>query len=499
MRKQSQATFQFKPFSRKQRQVLHWWTKNSPVKEYDGIIADGAIRSGKSLCMSLSFVMWAMSSFNGQNFGMCGKTVGSFRRNVLFWLKMMMYGRGYRYEDHRADNLIVVHKGNVENYFYIFGGLDERSQDIIQGITLAGVFLDEVALMPESFVNQATGRCSVDGSKMWFNCNPSYPSHWFKEEWIDKRESKNLLYLHFTMEDNLSLSEKIKARYKAMYAGVFFKRYILGLWAMAEGLVYPMYEDALEDAPEDDASAYCLSIDYGTMNAFAALLWEKHGAVWYATRNYYYSGRDKGITKTDEEYAKDLDAFLEDITPDRPIETIIDPSAASFIALLKKRMIDKYTHRYKVIPAKNDVMDGIRETATALQLGYFKISPSLADWIKEAEGYVWDEREDDKPIKINDHCLTGDTLVMTKEGEKRIDSLIGTSGEVWSYNTDTGKAELKPHHDCRMTQESAEIYEIETEDGRVIRCTGEHPILTDEGYVMAKDLKESDRIVSIGC
>ena len=139
--------FQFQPFSRKQRKVLNWWCRTSPVKDYDGIISDGAIRSGKTVSMSLSFVMWAMSSFTGQNFAMCGKTIGSFRRNVLFWLKLMLKSRGYKVADHRADNLLVVTRRGVENYFYIFGGKDERSQDLIQGITLAGVFFDEVALM----------------------------------------------------------------------------------------------------------------------------------------------------------------------------------------------------------------------------------------------------------------------------------------------------------------------------------------------------------------
>lgn len=399
MKKNTQTAFKFKPFSKKQRQVFNWWTDRSPVKDADGLIADGAIRSGKSLCMSLSFVIWAMEKFENQNFGMCGKSVGSFRRNVLFWLKMMLYGRGYRYEDHRADNLLIVYKGNKANYFYIFGGLDERSQDIIQGITLAGVFLDEVALMPESFVNQATGRCSVEGSKMWFNCNPSYPSHWFKTQWIDKRESKNLLYLHFTMDDNLSLSEQIKNRYRNMYAGVFYKRYILGLWALAEGLIYPMYENAIEEPPEENPVKRVLAIDYGTMNAFAAILWEKYDR-WYATRLYYYSGRDKGITKTDEEYAEDLDKNFGDIKERLPV--IIDPSAASFITLLRKRRTDG-EHRYKVLKADNDVMDGIRETATAMQMGLIKISPDLKDGIKELEGYVWDEKLDDRPVKINDH------------------------------------------------------------------------------------------------
>ena len=163
------ATIKFKPFSKKQKKVLNWWMDGSPKAGMDGIIADGAIRSGKTISMSLAYVVFVMEKFNGQNAGMCGKTIGSFRRNVLFWLKLMLKARNYNIEDKRADNLLIVSKGNVTNYFYIFGGKDERSQDLIQGITLCSCFFDEVALMPESFVNQATGRCSVEGSKFWLN------------------------------------------------------------------------------------------------------------------------------------------------------------------------------------------------------------------------------------------------------------------------------------------------------------------------------------------
>ncbi len=239
MKKKSRFTF--KPFSKKQRMILNWWTSDSPVKGFDGIIADGSIRSGKTICMSLSFVIWAMDNFETQSFGMCGKTIGSFRRNVLFWLKLMLFGRGYQVKDRRSDNLLEItdRRTKVVNYFYIFGGRDEASQDLVQGITLAGAFFDEVALMPESFVNQATGRCSVEGAKLWFNCNPDNPEHYFKKKWIDDRKNKKLLYVHFTMDDNLSLSDKVKERYRRMYSGVFFKRFIQGLWVAAEGVLFP--------------------------------------------------------------------------------------------------------------------------------------------------------------------------------------------------------------------------------------------------------------------
>ncbi len=267
-RRLKKAVFKFRPFSKKQKKILTWWLPESGVSEHDGIIADGAIRSGKTVSMALSFVMWSMETFSQQNFGLCGKTIGSFRRNVLAVLKLMLLSDGYKFKDHRADNLLEVRKNGVTNFYYIFGGKDERSQDLIQGITLAGVLFDEVALMPESFVNQATGRCSVEGSKFWFNCNPQAPAHFFKKEWIDRAEERNLLYLHFTMDDNLSLSEKMKARYRMQYSGVFFKRYILGLWVAAEGVIYDLFADEEErfilreeDVPEIRYAV--IGVDFG--------------------------------------------------------------------------------------------------------------------------------------------------------------------------------------------------------------------------------------------
>lgn len=404
--RQNGQTFHFSTFSRKQNQVLTWWCEDSPVHDKDGIIADGAIRSGKTISMSLSFVMWAMHTFNGQNFAMCGKTIGSFRRNVLFWLKLMLKSRGYSVTDRRADNLILIRKGDAENYFYIFGGKDERSQDLIQGITLAGVFFDEVALMPESFVNQATGRCSVEGSKFWFNCNPDGPYHWFKLNWIDKRKEKQLLYLHFTMDDNLSLSEKIKIRYRNMYTGVFYKRYILGLWAMAEGIIYDMFSEAQHVKDPSlfenlllDSNKY-VSCDYGTQNATVFLLWEKGtDGVWYCTKEYYYSGREEGKQKTDAEYADDLENWLDKMEI-RAI--IVDPAAASFIAELRKR-------GFKIIKAKNDVEDGIRLVATKLNLQKIVFSTTCINTIKEFASYIWDkkaaENGEDKPVKQYDHAM----------------------------------------------------------------------------------------------
>lgn len=237
------AYFKFAKFSKKQKMVLEWWLPGSPYAEKDGIICDGAIRSGKTTVMALSFCIWAMETFDRENFALCGKTIQSLRRNVIIGLKLMLKARGYHVEERRAENYLLIRRGSVENTFYLFGGKDEGSQDLIQGITLAGVFFDEVALMPESFVNQATGRCSVEGSKFWFNCNPEGPDHYFKKEWIDKLSKKNLIRIHFTMRDNPSLKLSIIERYERMYKGVFFDRFIRGLWVMASGIIFRYFAE----------------------------------------------------------------------------------------------------------------------------------------------------------------------------------------------------------------------------------------------------------------
>lgn len=420
--------FKFREFSKKQKQVLTWWCKDSPVRDYDGIIADGSIRSGKTVSMSLSYVMWAMDTFDDETFGMAGKTIGSFRRNVLTPLKRMLRSLGYKTEDHRSDNCLIVRKNSRENTFYIFGGKDEGSQELVQGITCAGFFFDEVALMPESFVNQATGRCSVDGSKLWFNCNPESPMHWFKLGWIDKcitnlksnevkeRQEKgeilrNILYLHFTMDDNLSLSEKIKERYRSMYTGVFFLRFIKGLWAVAEGLIYTSFTDdnLYEDVPialKATGTRY-IAVDYGTHNPCVFLdVWDDGQTVWVDNEYRWDSTSEEAKRrtdpqKTDSEYADDMAVFIGD-RPDMQCPIVVDPSAASFITELRLR-------GYAVKAADNAVEDGIRVLSAMFANKTVRIHKTRCrGLIAELHSYVWDdkaaERGEDKPVKQKDHA-----------------------------------------------------------------------------------------------
>ena len=389
---------EFTEFSEKQEKLLTWWTDTSPCGNCDGVIADGAVRSGKTLCMSLSFIMWAMHSFTETNFALCGKTVNSLKRNVIYPLLPILKNRGFDIREKMTEGVIEISSKNNTNHFYMFGGGDESAREKIQGITLGGVLFDEAALLVESFVNHAVARCSVKGSKFWFNCNPEGPNHWFKKNWIDAE--KNLLYLHFTMDDNLSLSEDVKNRYRRIYTGVFYNRFILGQWIAADGIIYDMFgKDNLYDDENLSYEKYFVSIDYGTQNPCVYILWGLNNGIWYAIKEYYYSGRDKGVQKTDSAYADDLQEFLCDINP---VAIIVDPSASSFIAEIKSR-------GYRVKKAKNDVIDGIRTVGAMLSKKEIFFQSNMEHTLEEFSMYVWDktsvDKGEDKPLKENDHTM----------------------------------------------------------------------------------------------
>lgn len=388
-----------KGFSRKQLQILAF-----PKTDYDAIICDGSIRAGKTSVMSTGFVIWAMSNFNLQNFAICSRTVQTAIRNVIKPLLGMAYMKErYQLQFRRAESLLIVRKGERENYFYIYGGKDESSYALIQGITLAGVLLDEVALMPQSFVEQALARCSVDGSRFWFNCNPGAPMHWFNVEWIQQPEKHNVLHLHFTMDDNPSLSDKVRKRYESMYSGVFYQRYIKGLWVTAEGLIYDAFEEARHvlKQPVETHGEYYVSCDYGTQNATVFLLWqqEKNSDRWICLKEYYYSGRDNMRQKTVGEYVDDLIVWLDGIMPYR---IIIDPSATPLKAELRKR-------GYQTRDADNDVKDGIADVSSMLKNDRIAFDASCKKTLEEFGAYMWDpkatDRGEDAPIKEHDHAM----------------------------------------------------------------------------------------------
>lgn len=390
---------EFLPFSPKQLGVLSWWCKGSKQEHCDAVICDGAVRSGKTLCMGISFAAWAFYRFDGAAFALCGKTIRSLKRNVVTPLLPVLEELGFACKMRVTENILEVSREGRKNLFYLFGGKDESSCALIQGMTLSGVLFDEVALMPRSFVEQALARCSVKGSKFWFNCNPEYPQHWFHQEWILQAKQKNAYYLHFSMEDNPSLSREIIARYKGLYSGAFYERFVQGKWVAAQGAVYPFMAGAQAfcPVPHRKFERYAVSCDYGTVNPASFGLWGFYNGVWYRIREYYYDSRREGVQRTDEEHYDALCALVNG----RQVECVtVDPSAASFIAVIRRH------GEFNVLPAKNNVLDGIRQVSTALKQGEIKICDTCRDSMREFGLYRWEDNGGkDAPIKENDHAM----------------------------------------------------------------------------------------------
>lgn len=399
--------FRFQPFSEKQRRVLTWWCPDSPVKNYNGVIADGSIRSGKTLCMSLAFVIWAMACFDGQNFAICGKTIGSLRRNVLFWLRLMLRSRGYSVQDHRADNCLIVRRGEVINYFYCFGGKDERSQDLIQGITLAGAMFDEVALMPESFVNQATARCSVKGSKWWFSCNPEGPQHWFYINWITKCRSKGLLYLHFTMGDNLSLDPEIRARYERQYTGVFYDRFILGLWVVAQGAIYRVFTDHKSryytDRPDFDFVQ--IGVDFGgnkSAHTFCATGIKKD----YSKLTVLMTERHEAAGLSPDDLYELFEKFIQHVTAVYGKPKVIYADSAEQTLINGMRVRTDIPVKNSI---KNEIVDRIRGTTGLMASSRFYMTRDCESLVAAFETAVYDDTQLDD-ARLDDGTSDIDSL-----------------------------------------------------------------------------------------
>ena len=386
------------PLSLRQRKAFVWWARRE-YEDYAAIICDGAIRSGKTLAMGMGFFFWAMACFSDRQFALCGRSVGALRRNLLETVLPQLRRLGFACEEKRSEKLLIVRRRGRENRFYLFGGANEASAALIQGMTLAGVLFDEAALMPRSFVEQASARCSVEGSRLWFSCNPEGPNHWFYREWVCRAEEKRALYLHFTMADNPSLGARVRARYESMYSGIFYRRFVLGEWTAAEGRIYDFYApgEYAQEAPAEPWERLRVSVDYGTVNPTSMGLWALKDGVWYRVDEYYYDSRTEGRQKTDEEY---VDA-LEELTRGRRIErVIVDPSAASFIETLRRR-------GFRVMRANNAVADGLRVTADLLKKRRLVICWSCKDCLREMESYEWvnDGSGHDVPRKENDHAM----------------------------------------------------------------------------------------------
>ncbi len=378
-----------------------WWTDKSPYKNYDMIICHGAIRSGKTIAMIDSFITWSLAKHKDQNFILAGKSMGALKRNVLEPMFQILTAKGIDYHYHRSGDPHIIIGTNT---YYLFGASNEASQDTLQGLTAAGAYLDEVALFPRSFVDQAIGRCSAEtgeqSAKVFLNCNPNGPYHWFKKEFIDKAKEKKILVLHFTLDDNMSLSERVKDRFRRMFSGVFFQRYILGLWVLAEGIIYDMFNEEAHTFREipHRIGRYFIGIDFGTNNPTTFLLIGEVGNEYYVLKEYFYNGREQSKQKTVSTYSRDLKEFM----GQTHASIYVDPSATPLIAQLEEDGIYP-------LQANNDVLDGIQSVANLLEEQRLFIHEDCKETIREFSSYIWDkkaqERGEDKPVKDHDHCL----------------------------------------------------------------------------------------------
>lgn len=354
-------------------------------------VKTGATGSGKSFVDFAVTIPKRIQAARGEGLiVLMGNTRGTLDRNILEPMREIWPGC---VGNIRSDNTVLMFGKRV----YALGADNKKHVARIQGATFEYVYGDEITTWSEEVFQMLKSRLRCTHSHFDGTCNPDSPGHWFKG-FLDSDAD---IYQQAYVIDDGVLPPDVVEQLKKEYAGtIYYDRFILGLWTAATGIIYPMYEQAIAEPPQIAPSRYVLSLDYGTQNAFSAGLWALYGDIWWRIKEYYYSGRDTGIQKTDEEYAQDLDRFTRGIGDEYDkLRTIIDPSAASFITLLRKR------GKYRVIPADNSVLDGIRETATAMQTGKIKIAPRCENWIREAQGYVWDDTDgEDRPVKVNDHA-----------------------------------------------------------------------------------------------
>lgn len=405
------------PFSKRQRQALAWWVDGSPHQDKDIIVAEGAIRSGKTMSMIDSFVIWSQTNFSNQNFIIAGKTIAALKRNVIEPLKTSLTDKGISFTYRLNDNTLII----GSNTYYCFGANTENSQDSVQGLTSAGSFCDEVTLMPRGFVEQVMGRCSVEGSKYFFTLNPSNPFHWFKTEYIDKSTEKRILKLKFTMDDNPALAKEARERLERMFTGLFYQRYILGEWVQAEGVIYDMWNKKyVIDCPKerDYYDEIIASLDYGTSTVMTFALYGIKDGIYYLFKEYYWDAQKERQQKTDAEYAEDFQKFTYGY---KVSKVYIDPSAASFRNTMRRLNIICKS-------AKNEVVNGIRTVAALMKDDKFFVDKACKATIEEFSQYVWDskaqERGEDKPLKKNDHAMDRNRYALHSHASQGITKAI---------------------------------------------------------------------------
>lgn len=416
------ARFDFKPFSKQQRRLIHWWRPAVRVSQNSYVIADGAIRSGKTIACIIGFLTWSQTVFSGESFILAGKTMGALKKNVVRPMLQILEAWGWPYEYIRSGTDARLEIGS--NTYYLYGANTEASQDALQGLTAAGAYLDEAALFPESFVNQAIARCSVDGYKVWMNCNPEGPHHFIVENYLNPEEQKRkgVYHLHFTMDDNLTISPKRKQEYKNawLHGSVFYKRFILGLWVAADGLIYQQFADYVqdylitEDWLQDHKIIYAtIGVDFGGTKS---------------AHSFTLTGFTKGFREVivlDEYYCKKRlnpkqlqEAFVDFVRRARAQwkvpEAYCDSAEQTLISGLEMACIQAGVRIDIKNAIKGPINDRIAFYNSLIAQHRWKVMRHCTNIISAFEQAVYDDKKPNQDVRLDDGLMNVDSLDSTE-------------------------------------------------------------------------------------
>lgn len=428
------SKFNFKPFSTKQMKLMNWWRNDAPTSGNDFIIADGSIRSGKTISMIIGFLLWSQSSFKGQSFILAGKTMGALKKNVIRPMLQIIEAWGWPYDYIRSGTDARIEIGS--NQYYLYGANTEASQDALQGLTAAGAYADEAALFPKSFIDQMVGRCSVMGARIWMNCNPGNPHNYIKEEFIDKADEKNIYHLHFLMDDNLTLSESVRERYKRTWpvGSVFYKRFILGLWVAAEGLVYQQFANELEEYLIDPK--WLIDDQNNTKIVYATIGVDFGGTK--SAHSFTLTGFTKGfrdIVVLDEYYRKERinpkqlqDDFIDFVkrarSKYRVYEAYCDSAEQTLISGIEAACREKCLSIDIKNAIKGPINDRIAFYNSLIAQRRWKVMRHCRHVIEAFEQAVYDDKQLTKDVRLDDGIMNVDSLDSTEYSTESVQNEI---------------------------------------------------------------------------
>lgn len=424
--KKKPAKFKFLPFSNQQKRLMHWWRPGLVSAECDFVIADGAIRSGKTIACIIGFLTWSQEMFSGESFILAGKTMGALKKNVIRPMLQMLEAWGWPYTYIRSGTDARLEIGS--NTYYLYGANTEASQDTLQGLTAAGAYADEAALFPQSFIDQMIGRCSITGAKIWMNCNPAGPHHYIREEFLLKKEEKKVYHLHFMMTDNFSLSLKVIERYKRSWphGSVFYKRFILGLWVAADGLIYQQFADNVADYTvtskwlQDNPIQYAvIGVDFGgTKSAHSfTLTGFTQGFRQVVVLDEYYCKKRINPNQLQDDF---IDFVKRAQARYKVYEAYCDSAEQTLIAGLEMACIQAHVAIDIKDAIKGPINDRIAFYNSLIAQNRWKIMKHCTHIIEAFEQAVYDDKKPNQDIRLDDGLMNVDSLDSTEYSTESI-------------------------------------------------------------------------------